>query len=238
MPVYHPNILFSDCFGSTKDTTWYHRNGKCYTRKKSSVQFKGTEGQLVQASVHKRALAAWRTLSQETQCVWHDLGMRVEPHRPPFDHTAHISGHNLFVSAYHGFVTLGDEHVPEPQPFESIPPTSLEFLDAAVSDAGLLLRFRCYVGTDCPQRYRALIRLQLARPGECRHTGKMRNVLAVANCPAQDGVVEFLVPDYADKWGTGKLPAYQAYCQYRLLDTKTGYRNNFVFLSFSFDLPQ
>lgn len=38
----------------------------------------------------------------------------VEPHRPPFDHKAYISGQNLFVSAYHGFATPGNEHVPSP----------------------------------------------------------------------------------------------------------------------------
>lgn len=44
MPRYYPNILFSDGFGSAGDTTWYHRDGKCYTRKKCKPVFPGTPG--------------------------------------------------------------------------------------------------------------------------------------------------------------------------------------------------
>ena len=128
MPRYYPNILFSDGFGSAGDTTWYHRDGKCYTRKKCKPVFPGTPGQMVQASVHQRAMAAWRSIPHQTQLLWNDLAEKVEPHRPPFDHKAYISGNNLFVSAYHGFAQLGREHVPVPQPYPLFPISHLQLL--------------------------------------------------------------------------------------------------------------
>ena len=35
MPQFRPSILVSDAYGSAGNTTWYHRDGKCYTRKRS-----------------------------------------------------------------------------------------------------------------------------------------------------------------------------------------------------------
>ena len=52
---------------------------------------------------------------------------------------AHISGQNLFVSAYHGFFTLGDEHVPEPQRFDSIPPFAVKLQVAKKRPLSVLL---------------------------------------------------------------------------------------------------
>ena len=87
--------------------------------------------------VHRRALAAWRSISHQTQLVWNALAEDVEPHRPPFDHKANISGQNLFVSAYHGFYTLGNEHLPVPRAFDNFPPYSIDLRDAHVeSGAG------------------------------------------------------------------------------------------------------
>ena len=56
---------------------------------------------------------------------------------PTFDHKAFISGQNLFVLAYHGFATLGNEHQPSPVPFESFPPFAA-FLGDAVKMNGSL----------------------------------------------------------------------------------------------------
>ena len=81
MPRYYPNILFSDGFGSAGDTTWYHRDGKCYTRKKCKPVFPGTPGQMAQASVHQRAMAAWRSIPHQTQLLWNDpdlMEFRIE----------------------------------------------------------------------------------------------------------------------------------------------------------------
>ena len=77
-------------------------------------------------TVHRRAIAAWRSLPVEQQDLWESYSLGVEPHRPPFDHTTRISGYNLFVSAYHGFATLGNEHVPTPRAFDSFPPFAVD----------------------------------------------------------------------------------------------------------------
>jgi len=59
MPIYPPNIRFSDCWSSVGGITFYHRNGKCYWRSKPAPVFPGTLGQLDHQSVHLRALAAF-----------------------------------------------------------------------------------------------------------------------------------------------------------------------------------
>lgn len=236
MPLYRPNILFSDGFGSAGDTTWYHRHGRCYTRKRCKPVFPGTAGQQAHMSVHQRAMAAWRTIPGATQLLWNDLAEEVEPHRPPFDHKAYISGNNLFVSAYHGFVTLGNEHVPEPQAFVKFPPYALEFVSGAVDGDDLRLTFRCFVcGVDHPERYRVLNRLHLTSPGGCINPGKMRNFLALQDCPAPGGVIDFVIPDYKN-FSHQDLPSYQINCRHRLLDNVTGYRNQLIQESFQFDL--
>ena len=108
-----------------------------------------TAGQLEHLDVHRRALAAWRTVPHSTQLVWNRLAAEVEPRRPPFDHRALIFGQNLFVSAYHGFFTLGDEHLPEPQRFDSFPPFAIRLSDAIVGDTGAgALSFACEDSTD------------------------------------------------------------------------------------------
>ena len=63
----------------------------------------------------------------------------------------------------------------------------------------------------------------------------MRNFLALQNCPAPGGIIEFLIPDYKQR-SQLDLPRYQINCRYRLLDTVTGYRNNYTQESFVFDL--
>lgn len=81
----------------------------------------------------------------------------VASHRPPFGLKNSISGYNLFVSAYHGFAQLGNEHIPEPMEFEPFPIFSLDYLDCSEIDGELLkLRFRLTLcgagnlrGTEC-----------------------------------------------------------------------------------------
>ena len=117
MAQLRPNLLITDAYGSAGAVTAYHRNGKCFLRQRICPVFPGTSGQLASSSVHLRALQAWRSLPHEEQLRWEPLARVVEPHRPPFDHLARISGNNLFISAYHGFATLGREHIPSPVPF-------------------------------------------------------------------------------------------------------------------------
>ena len=191
---------------------------------------------MAQAGVHQRAMAAWRTIPHQIQLLWNDLAESVEPHRPPFDHKAYISGNNLFISAYHGFVTLGKEHVPEPQAFVKFPPYALEFVSGTADGEDLRLIFRCYVcGVEHPERYRVLMRMHLTSPGGCINPGKMRNFLALQNCPAPGGEVEFIIPDYK-QFSRLDLARYQINCRHRLLDTVTGYRNQLIQESFLFDL--
>ena len=235
MPRFVPSVLIADCWGSVGDLTFYHVDGRCYYKKKSQCEFKGTTGQLEQLEVHRRALAAWRTVPQELQKVWHEYGKGALSHKPPFDGTSHISGQNLFVSAYHGFVTLGNEHTPEPQPYENFPIDALEFVCCERPNYDdLLLRFRLtFEKCPSPERYHLLLKLQLTNPGRGKKPGKMRNFLACNSCSAGDSMVEFLVKDYRSIWGLD-LTEYQAHCQYVLLDRRTGYRNIHTPLSFTF----
>ena len=237
MPRFVPSVLIADCWGSVGDLTFYHVDGRCYYKKKSQCEFKGTPGQLEQLEVHRRALAAWRTVPHETQKVWHEYGKGALSHKPPFDGTSHISGQNLFVSAYHGFYTLGNEHTPEPQPFAKFPIDALEFVSCErPNSTDLLLRFQLTF-EDCPspERYHLLLKLQLTSPGKGKKPGLMRNFLALAPCSAGDSTAEILVKNYRDIWGLD-LPEYQAHCHYVLLDRQTGYRNIHTPLKFSFSV--
>jgi hypothetical protein len=178
-------------------------------------------------SVHLRALQAWRSLSHEEQLRWAPYAELVEPHRPPFDHKARISGNNLFISAYHGFSTLGREHIPEPQPFEAFPTFLVSILGASAANDTLTIRLRLEA-EDPADRYRLLAKIQLSRPGAGRNPGAMRNYLASGT--ANDPFVSVLIPDYASVWDLD-LPSYQLHARCILLDTKTGYRSQFLAVS-------
>ena len=237
MPRFVPSVLIADCWGSVGDLTFYHVDGRCYYKKKSQCEFKGTAGQLEQLEVHRRALAAWRTVPQELQKVWHEYGKGALSHKPPFDGTSHISGQNLFVSAYHGFYTLGNEHTPEPQPFAKFPIDALEFVSCVRPNSDdLLLRFRLtFENCPSPECYHLLLKLQLTNPGRGKKPGKMRNFLALAPCSAGDSTAEVLIKDYRGIWDLD-LPEYTAHCKYVLLDRQTGYRNIHTPLKFSFSV--
>ncbi len=228
MPIYPPNIRFSDCWSSVGGITFYHRNGKCCWRTKPRPAFPGTLGQLGHQAVHFRALAAWRSLDHGVQVQWASYARGVTAHRPPFLKENHISGYNLFVSAYHGFATLGQEHVPAPARFEAFPPFDARFLDAgAFGSSGLGLRFFLFVGgTGDPLRYRALGKIQLVAPGRGCHPGKMRNFLSVEASldPSNPRTILFNIPGYRSVWGLD-LPGYTVHIRYLLIDTVTGYRN-------------
>ena len=136
------------------EVPFYHRNGKCYYRKRSHSRYPGTAAQTSALDVHRRAMAAWREVPHQTQLVWNRLAEEVEPHRPPFDHLAHITGQNLFVSAYHGFATLGSEHAPVPVPFEKFPPFAVSLGDAVKMNGSLVIPAR-FVLIDTETGYRS-----------------------------------------------------------------------------------
>ena len=66
-------------------------------------------------------------------------GKEAVPHKPPFDNQVHISGQNLFVSAYDGFATLGDEHIPTPQRFVNFPPFAVKMENAVRMNGSLVI---------------------------------------------------------------------------------------------------
>ena len=230
MPQFKPSILISDAFGSAGDITFYHRNGKCFTRKKAVTVFRGTAGQLAGLEIHRRALAAWRGIAHETQLVWNEYAEEVEPHKPPFDHKAHISGQNLFVSAYHGFVTLGNEHVPEPQRFIPFPPFSISLSGCLKSEDRLVLPVIMTLDTENnPTRYRLLAKIQLAEPGKGRNPGLMRNFLAEGFCGSES--LKIVIDGYSEMFGVDG-EAFQVHGRFILLDTLTGYRSQYQEKSF------
>ena len=237
MPRYEPNSRFSDCWSSVGDTTFFHIDGVCYWKKKPVCEFAGTPGQMEQLELHRRALAAWKTLDHDVQQQWNTFGASAPSHKPPFDGSTHITGHNLFVSAYHGFAQLGDEHVPEPASWEEFPLLHLKFNSAvAVDESDLQMTFRASL-PECsdPTRYRVVAKLLMTEPGHTRTGGFYRTFLALSNCPSADAEVCFLIPDFRNLWPvTG--PSYQVHCRYLLIDTQTGYRNIFRKTSFLMNL--
>ncbi|MDP3451801.1 MAG: hypothetical protein Q8R90_02495 [Bacteroidales bacterium] len=239
MPIYDPNIKFSDCWSSVGNITFYHRNGKCYWRSKPTPVFPGTMRQMEHQSVHLRALASWRTLTQEEQLQWSVYAKDVVARRPPFLNENHISGYNLFVSAYHGFATLGNEHIPVPTNFEKFPPFYAEFVSAeVVGNTNLILRFSLFVGcSDNPMRYKTLGKIQLVKPGRGCHPGKLRNYLSVdaSPDPLSPRIILFDIKNYRSVWGLD-LPEYTLHIRYLLIDSLTGFRNYHHKLSCSFSL--
>ena len=227
MTQLRPNLLFSDMYGSAGAYTAYHRGGKCFLRKRvRSANNPGTS-QGGAATVHLRALQAWRSLPHAEQLQWEPFAQDVEPHRPPFDHKARISGNNLFISAYHGFATLGNEHIPVPAPFEPFPSFLVSILGASAVEGTLYISFGLEVD-DPGERYRLLTKIQLAAPGRGRHPGLMRNFLAVGEAGGARQIVS--IPGYVDRWGLD-LPSYQVHARCILLDTETGYRSQYLAVS-------
>ena len=249
MPAYNPNFLISDCYGSAGSITFYHRDGKCRWRSKSTLSFAATPGQSAALDVHRRALAAWRTIPDTDKEKWHDIARNVPPHRPPFGCGGHISGHNLFVSAYHGFHTLGDEHIPRPVEFRPFPVFMAGFMGAEtvnISDLRITLNLSMSMA-DNSARYALLCKVQLTEAGKGCNPGRMRNFLAedvtdtvpvVMSSEAMPEVSKIVeartvivtIPDYRTFSGT--VPdSYSLHIRYMLIDRETGYRSRYQKLS-------
>ena len=249
MPAYNPNLLISDCYGSAGSITFYHRNGKCRWRSKSTLSFAATPGQSAALDVHRRALAAWRTIPDTEKEKWHDIARNVPPHRPPFGCGGHISGHNLFASAYHGFHTIGNEHIPEPVEFRPFPEFTAGFMGAETvnaSDLRIALKLSMPEANN-PTRYALLCKVQLTEAGKGCNPGRMRNFLAedvTETVPAvmsteavpelsktlEVKTVAVTITDYRTLSGTVQ-DSYSLHIRYMLIDRETGYRSRYQKLS-------
>ena len=217
MPKFHPTPIIQDCWSSIGNITFYHRNGQCYWKRKARPVFRGTPAQLDQQQVHLRAISAWQHLDHSVQLQWNHYAKSVPSHRPPYDESHHISGFNLFVSAYHGFAQLGREHVPEPQPFPQFPPSALELLQITHNSGIVTLRCRLTLAdTVHPERWNVSAHIQLSPSGVGYDPGKMRSYLGIKN-PNNEIVFNVPGPNIID---------CHVYLRYRLIDSVTGYRNN------------
>ena len=248
MPAYSPNLLISDCYGSAGSITFYHRDGKCRWRSKSTLSFAATPRQSAALDVHRRALAAWRTIPDTEKEIWHEIARNVPPHRPPFGSGGHISGHNLFVSAYHGFHTLGNEHIPGPVEYRQFPVFVAKFISAEtadISDLRITLSLAMSMA-DNSAKYALLCKVQLAEAGKGCNPGKMRNILAeetenetdadvgpatAAACDASNSdnavnsrIIFLAIPDYRTFSGIC-ANRYSLHIRYMLIDRLTGYRS-------------
>ena len=224
---FKPSVLVSDVFGSAGDVTAVHRDGTTFLRKRVSAGGgrELSDAQEEHLEVHRRALAAWRELPQAVQEEWNKYALGAEPHRPPFDHSSWISGQNLFVSAYHGFHTLGRERVPKPRRFDGFPPFAVKKVEAVVVETSLVLRL-WLAGLEHvkdPSRYWVYGYFRLTVPGRGEGTNiPKRTVLASGSCEAMP--VEVVLDDYLGVWGLD-LEAYQVHSSLVLLDAKTGFRS-------------
>ena len=238
MPLFRPSILLSDAYGSAGEVTFYHRNGRCYTRRRVKPLYPGTPAQSEHLAVHRRAMAAWASLDSEMQKLWNAYEITAEPHRPPFDHKAHISGNNLFVSAYHGFALMGEEQIPQPHPFRPFPPFVVEFLSASVEAGCLVLSVDAHL-PEIPEAafYRLYSRIRLTKPGGFGVRG-MKGFLAEGD---GSGSMTIRIPSYTEIWNIPDR-AFQIQAQCILLDSRTGFRSQYqraiqVIKASSPDLP-
>lgn len=233
MPKYHPTLFISDCWSSIGDITFYHRNGQCYYKRKPYTQFRGTSAQVDQVQIHHRAILAWQRLQHSVQLEWREFAKYVPSHRPPYDTKHHISGYNLFVSAYHGFAKLGQERTPSPQPFPKFPTATIDhqelFLLSDTTTPTFILRCRLTLAdTDQPNRWHLVASVQLVPQGVGRNPGLMRSYIAsVSDCINISPLSSIQVASFTISASkiTGRS---QAYVRYRLLDSVTGYRNNWI----------
>ena len=231
MPKFHPNTIIQDCWSSIGNITFYHQNGHCYYKRKARPVFPGTPAQLDQAQVHHRAILAWQQLQHSVQLQWRELAKSVPSHRPPYDNNHHISGYNLFVSAYHGFTQLGNEHVPEPQPFPEFPSAALEVLEIIPCVETATIRCRLTLAdTVHPERWHLSARIQLTAPGVGCKPGLMRSYMptTLGSLTITQNTSSREITFTVFTTITGSI---QAHIKLRLIDDITGYRNNWKKIS-------
>ena len=221
MPKYIPNLLFSDCYASVGNITFFHKDGECFFKTKARPTFPGTAGQQVQLCIHQRGLQEWRNLGHDEQLEWNALARTVRSKRPPFNTSSHISGYNLFMSAYHGLACIGDERIPEPKPLPDFPVISLEIESAkAINNTDLQVSYRI-TGDNIHENLVIIGKLQLTAPGFKSHRGKFRNYVGHISSSIY---VTFVMPNYRILSGL-ELQGYLVHLRYFLIDADSGYRS-------------
>ena len=221
MPKYIPNSRFSDYYASVGNIMFFHKDGECFFRTKAKPVFPGTAGQQVQLSIHQRGLREWRNLGHDEQLEWNALAKSVRSKRPPFNTSSHISGYNLFMSAYHGLACIGEERVPEPRPLPDFPVVCLELASAAVlNGSDLQISFQIN-GDTISDRLRIIGKIQLTAPGYSAHRGKFRNYVGVVS---DENLIKFAIHDYKRVSGLD-LKEYQVHLKYFLIDAESGFRS-------------
>lgn len=177
--------------------------------------------------MHRRALAAWRELPHSVQLKWNEYAMEVPSHRPPFDGRGHITGHNLFVSAYHGFAQMGNEHVPEPVKWMPFPVFDVQLLSMEDTDGCLVMRFQVKFVEATQSTYRLHTKIQLTKPSEGLNSGKMRVLIAEGTCVGESSEVTVTIPAYKTLWNL-ESQAYKVHCRFTLIDIESGYRGRCI----------
>ena len=221
MPKYIPNALFSDCYASVGNITFFHKDGECFFKTKARPAFPGTAGQQVQLSIHQRGIREWKNLDHNEQLEWNALAKSVKSKRLPAEPSCHISGYNLFMSAYHGLACIGDERVPEPQPLPAFPIVCLDLTSATlINNIDLQLTFRITTGY-ISDTLIIIAKIQLSAPALSSHKGKLRNYIGTRT---NDDHVSFIIPDYRTVSGLD-LKEYQVHARYLLIDSKSGHRS-------------
>lgn len=124
-------------------------------------------------------------------------------------------------------VNLFNWNLKSPAPFEKILTFLVRILGALAQDGTLYIRWKLdIVDSEC--RYRLLTKVQLASPGRELSTGDLRYFLAEGT--ANDAAVTTCIPGYISIWGLN-LQSYQIHARCILMDTKTGYRSQFLQVS-------
>lgn len=226
MPRYYPNTRFSDCWSSVGEVTFFHKDGKCFWKKRPRPEFLGTPGQLNQAELHHRAILAWQSIEDNDRELWIEYARSVPAHRPPFIKENHISGYNLFVSAYHGFAQLGNEHVPSPVPYPAFPVFCATPKSATVVEDDLCLKMNLSMD-DEQNRYRLMGKIFLTSPGKGCKTSKLRTFIACGD--------SFIIPDFRKSYKI-EGDSCQVHLRYFLIDSVTGFRCDFKKTSFQISI--
>jgi len=112
--------------------------------------------------------------------------------------------------------------VPVSQSYPEFPISSLELLATTCSNGVATIRCRLTLTeTDNPERWHISARIQLTAPGVGCDPSKMRTYMGIRNA---DNEIVINVP-------SPNIEDYQVHLRYRLIDSVTGYRNNWHKLS-------